>query len=174
MKAWHGTLSPNGVFKEFDTSDGFTSFALEPDGGRIYSLQALVGWVASSRLFEVEIDTKNILDFRRPEHVKIVVGYLHRTRFKHYRDSNTWEYWISDRGAYQCLEHEELLVQNGFDSVLTSESGWLNIHILQKSMVTVRRIHKTDPGDFGQLGEGRCKAGWEPSPPPLSNFERNS
>ncbi len=166
MRAWHGTLSPNGKFKRFKQQPGFSSFATEPDGGRIYALPWSNEWLPSSRLFEVELDVRNPLDHLRPDHLELVFRYLEEIGFE-FIQRRDWSHAIGIRGAFQALERQDLLLRYGFDAVYTNEWGWRNIHVMDASKVTVTKIYDSDPGQFGQLGESRSKLGWSPAPWPL-------
>ena len=161
MKAWHGTLKR---FDSFTPRQGFVSFATEPDGGRIYAAPDGLGWRKESRLFEVRLSVKNLLDYRRIDHVHLITDYLSDIRFSHFPKAE-WHHCIHVRGSYQCLEHEDLLKRHGFDGVYTEEWGWLNVHILDVSCIEIVTIYDDDPGDFGMIGNHNQKKGWAPRPP---------
>lgn len=160
MKAWHGTLKR---FDSFTDRQGFVSFATEPDGGRVYAAPDGLGWQRESRLFEVSLSAKNILDYRLIDHVNLISDYLSDIGFSHFRKAE-WHYWIHVRGSYQCLEHEGLLKRHGFDGVYTEEWGWLNVHILDAALIEITSIYDDDPGDFGMLGNHNQRRGWVPRP----------
>jgi hypothetical protein len=162
MKAWHGTLSAQGDFSEIEPdSRGLMSFCLERDGARIYSLQSGEGWAQGSKLFEVELSCSRPLDYRIQSHSELALEYLESIEFTHFQCKEEWPYWVGVRGAYQCLEHRELLLKHDFDAVYTNEGGWQNIHLVNAHDVEIKRVYDKDPGSLG-CDDGHAKKGWTP------------
>ena len=149
MKVWHGTFSQRGQYLDFSNHRGFISFSLDRDHARSYAMGVHQEcWEDGSRLFEVQLCNLNTLDYSNSNHVDLIKVYLEEISFDHF-PKETWDESIRFCGAYQCLEHRDLLERNGFDSVYTCESGWKNIHVLNHESIEIIKIHYSDPGSKG-------------------------
>ena len=152
IKAWHGTLAQQGEFEDFSKHEGFISFCTERDWAREHAAPEHLGWINSSKLFEVTLNVRKILDFRLIEHSNLIKSYLNSINFTHFSEDRL-DYWVNTRGAYQCIEHIPLLEENGFDAAYTCEGGWLNIHTPYKELIEIHKIYTKDPGKLTETLE---------------------